>query len=833
MYTSISYIPETNTVHIFDDKKGYRDISYRKYGYYLDEYGTHRTMFGQMVSRMTTWDKNNKYDPSYFETDVNPELRTLIDLYYNDDDVSTGHRDIIIDIEVDSTKGFPTITLADNEITAISLYSCQDDIYFAILLDKDGLIVSEEKDNIYTISCKTEVELLDWFFAVWKELTPTTVTGWHIQYFDIPYLYKRSCRLRGIEAANQLSPLGIVREVVDRETGVITYKIVGIAQLDYLRLYKKYSYKEQPSYTLDYIGKAEVGVGKVKFDMSLDTLYKTDITKFLEYNLNDVRIVKLINDKYQYLDLVRMICHFCHIPYEDIWMQSRALEAAILSELKKDGIVAPNKPTSTGDRERIAGAFVKESDIGLFKWVYDVDATSLYPSIIISLNISPETKFAKISNWDNDAFIEGREMTYYVTLVEDGMVISITNLREYLKNNNLSVSANGILYKLNKEGIIPHILKKWFKQRQEYNSLAKEARMKGDDKTFHYYDKRQLVMKILLNSMYGALLLPSFRFFDKDNGLAVTSTGQQISKYAAKTANDYYNEKIGGDSHYNVAGDTDSIFMIALPLIAVLFPDYDEDNIEQMVGYTQKVCDIIQNLINKSMETYADKYHNVKVHMFSFKQELICSSALFLAKKHYALKVVNEKGVNVNEYRMKGLETIKSNYADIFRSFLSNVIYEILDGADRDRINKLSEEFRSNIGEVDYLLIGKPTGVKEVSKYITDSIFRMKKGTPVHVKAALCYNFMLSYYKYDKLFSPIVDNSKIKWFYLKPNPFNLTVLALRGYEDPPELSDFVREYVDKNKMIEADLKNKIDGIYDALKWYKQANNTFSLFFSYD
>jgi len=448
MYQDIYYDNFKNKVHIWDDVKGHIVIPYKKYAYKKDNYGTYVSLYGDKLKKIYKFDKKTK---NLWESDVNPETRVLVDTYTNSDDLSINHRLGILDIEVEVTQGFPDIHKAENKITAVGYYDDITDKYFCLVLDSQNKVTLKNKDNIIIEKFENESQLLHRFYAIFLEHRPTILTGWNSLKFDIPYLYNRAVQVLGSEIADCLSPIRRIHwsEYQNR------YKIAGLSQLDYLSLYKKFTFTQKTSYRLDAIAQDELGETKVEYEGTLNDLYENDINKFIEYNIHDVRLVKMLNEKLDFIDVARGIAHVGHCPYEEVEWSSRYLEGAVLVYLKKLGIVAPNR--SKGGRKdvfnknKFSGAYVQDPQKGRHEWIYDLDITSMYPSIIMSLNISPETKIGKIEGWNSEEFVSNIPKTYSVIMYGKKQG-NLTNdeLKMYFNDNQVSISSNGIIYKTDK-----------------------------------------------------------------------------------------------------------------------------------------------------------------------------------------------------------------------------------------------------------------------------------------------------------------------------------------------------------------------------------------------
>ena len=323
MYQNIYYDRKTNTMHVWDDKFGHQTFRYKKYAYVKNRAGTYTSLYGDKLKRVSDWDPEQ---PELFESDVNPEIRVLVDNYTDSDEVSEGHRTMIFDIEVEVTDGFPDTSRASNKITAIGFNDCILNKYFCYVLDEEGKLDSKFDDDVIVESFTDEYDLLNQFFIKYREIQPTILTGWNIEFFDVTYLYNRAVQVVGKDVANLLSPVGIVQwsEFIKK------YKIAGVSVLDYLGLYKRFTFSEQPSYRLDAIGEYEVGEKKVAYDGTLNDLYENDLEKFIEYNIQDVRLIQKLDDKLDFIGIARGLAHLGHVPYENVFMSSRYLEGAIL-----------------------------------------------------------------------------------------------------------------------------------------------------------------------------------------------------------------------------------------------------------------------------------------------------------------------------------------------------------------------------------------------------------------------------------------------------------------------------------------------------------------------
>ena len=813
-------------VHLWDDIAGYQNFIFKNYAYIKDGSGQYRSIYDDKLKKVTYWTEEDYNSGKVFESDVPLETKILLDRYHKSDEPSKNHVELFFDIEVEVTDGFPEPTKANNKITSIALYNKMEDCNMVFIISDK--IQSYTNDNTTVEVFGTEQQLLQAFLKYWINTKPTIISGWNINKFDIPYLYNRITKVFGEEFASALSPIQIVKYNSNKQV----YRIAGVSSLDYLELYKKFTYTQQSSYRLDHIGKIEVNIGKVAYDGSLDDLYRDDIDRFIEYNLNDVKIVVALDDKLKLIDLARAVSHLGRIPYEEVYYSSRYIEGAILVYLKQLNLVTPNKKvgvTYDGSYGRFSGAYVKSPIPGRYDWVFDLDLTSMYPSIIMSLNISPETKIGKINGWDAEEFIKGTTKTY--SIEKEGKVIrhlSNGELKDFMNKNNVSISSNGVIYDLSKKGVIPAILEKWFDARVEYKSLAKKYGEEGDEKLHGYFNRRQHVQKILLNSIYGVLGLTVFRFYDIDNAEATTTTGVKLIQFTEKVTNSYYNKLLKDDKDYCIYTDTDSVFYSALPLVKNRLPNADTTDDKFMTEQILDIASEVQTYINKSYDYFAKNFLNIQdEHRFEIKQEVIAKSAFWVTKKRYGQWIINDGGTPCEKLDVKGLDIVRSSFPPSFRDFMTKVLKAILAKVGKERIDEFILNFKKSLHNETVENIALPTGVKGIKKYTKKKTTRgfggksmftdMEKGAPVYVKASVVYNDLLKHFNANNC-EPIRNASKIRWVYLKDNPFNIDAIAFKGYDDPKEIMDFIIKYIDRDKLFNKALKKKIQMFYDSMKW---------------
>ena len=838
MYQNIYYQREKNLIHLWDDTRGYSAFPYTRYAYERAERGEYKSIYGDTLTKIYKFTKD---DPNLFESDVPETTRALVDLYSDSDEPSTGHVILTYDIECEMTSGLPNPEEAKNELTSIALHDSATNQYWVLVMDKESLMVEKTTDKAIVLPFKTEEEMLLKYLELYEQINPSIVTGWNIDFFDTPMLYNRIKRLLGEQQANRLSPIGKCFWSPYRKR----YFMAGVSYLDYIELYKKYNYGELPNYRLDTVAQIELGRGKIEYQGNLDQLFKEDVEKFIEYNLVDVELVVGFEQKLQFIDLCRGIAHAGHVPYEDFVYSSKYLEGAMLTYLRRKNLVAPNKPADRqermqalrdNDQEKFIGAYVKDPIVGKYDWIYDLDLTSLYPSIIMTINISPETKIGKVKDWNVQKYLKGEVDTYYIG--DDA--ISKENLKEYLEKSKFSIASNGVLYRTDTVGCIPGILDLWFEQRVEFRKLEKKYGQEGNKEQYAFYGKRQLVQKILLNSLYGVLGLPAFRFYDVDNAEAVTTTGQTVIKSTADMTNLKYNKELGTpDLDSNIYIDTDSVFFSAVPLMDKRTPNWREETQDTIAGYVDDIAGEVQDYLNNFYDILSEKIFNVdrSQHRLEIKKEYVAKAGLWVAKKRYAQWIIMNNGIPMDKLDVKGLDVKRSSFPKSFQDCMGTVLIDILKGKTEEEISDFVLAFKKSMTSIDVKDIAKNSAVKNLKKYMPKGKrvpFTTMKGAPAHVKAAIAYNDCLVHFNAPYKYNPMTNGDKVKWVYLKNNPLGLDGLAFTGYSDPPEIEKFIETYVDHNKIFERELRYKLQDFYDAIGWGEVVSEqkTAEKFFSF-
>ena len=740
-----------------------------------------------------------------------------------------------IDIEVASDEGFPFPEDAKHPIISIALKSSKSSMVRVWGLDDYSSSDNElglNFDDILYVKCKSEETLLVKFMKYWTENYPDIITGWNTRFFDIPYLINRIAVLGHPDAATRMSPWGLV------EAGEVTrgskkdqyYRITGIQQADYLELFRKfgYTYGAQESYKLDHIAYVVLGEKKLSYEEygNLYTLYKENHQRFIDYNIKDVLLVDRLEDKMGLIQLALTIAYKGGVNLSDTFGTTAIWDSIVYRELIKDYIVPPigqvapknpdyivqgAKPDSTSsattyaatdlvaDRKAaaFAGGYVKDPQVGKHDWVVSFDLNSLYPNIIVQYNMSPET------------LTPG--------LLRSGVEFWMDNKPEA---PGYAVAANGTVYTHERQGIIPRIVKDYYEERTTIKRKMLDAKQRYEseksyevEKEISHLENQQMAIKILLNSMYGALGNKYFRYFDLSMAEGVTLTGQLTIKWAERTMNEAMNKLLGTDKDYVIAIDTDSIYVNFGPLVEKLTPT-------NPVQFLDKVCQ------EHFEPTMTKSYDNLFKHMNAYEnrmvmaREVIADHGIWTAKKRYILNVHNSEGVQYAEPKLKmmGIEAIKSSTPEVCRDKFKDIFKLLVSGTEseaQDFIAKFKREF-SNLPPEQ---VAFPRGVTKVSHW-QDRKTLYKKGTPIHVRGSLIYNKMLVDNALDQRYEQIKEGEKIKFCYMRlPNPARENVISFPSYL-PPEFK--LHKYVDYNKQFEKTFIEPLTLILDAIGWSAEA-----------
>ncbi len=721
-----------------------------------------------------------------------------------------------LDIEVASENGFPDVESAAEEVLLITL---QD--YTTKEIRTWGFGKFENKQsNVRYRSFNSEYDLLNDFVHWWMDNTPEVVTGWNSKLYDIPYLVRRLDRVLGEKLMKRMSPWGLVTEDETYISGRkhISYDIGGISQLDYLDLYKKFTYKAQESYRLDYI--AEVELGQKKLDHSEFDTFKDFYTKgwqkFVEYNIKDVELVDRLEDKMKLIELALTMAYDAKVNYEDVFFQVRMWDTIIYNYLKNRNIVIPPKERS-GKDSKYAGAYVKEPIPGKYDWVVSFDLNSLYPHLIMQYNISPET------------LLDERHPSASV----DRILNEEINFEMY---KDYAVCANGAMFRKDVRGFLPELMEKIYKDRTIYKKKMLAAKQEYEKKKTKELEKEiarcnniQMARKIQLNSAYGAIGNQYFRYYKLANAEAITLSGQVSIRWIENKMNAYINKILKTDGvDYVIASDTDSIYLNMGPLVESVYKGREKTT-QGIVSFLDKVCKVeFEKYIESCYQELAE-YVNAYDQKMQMKRENIAERGIWTAKKRYILNVWDSEGVRYEEPKLKmmGIEAVKSSTPAPCRKMIKDGLKLMMNGTEEDVIDFIDncrDEFKKMPPEV----IAFPRTASDVRKYHSSSNIYAPK-TPIHVRGALLFNYYIKEKNLTNKYSLINNGEKVKFIFLKkPNIIQENVISFIQ-DFPKELG--LDKYIDYDLQFEKSFLEPLKSILDSIGWSVEKTVNLDLFFA--
>ena len=725
-----------------------------------------------------------------------------------------------IDIEVSAEDGFPNIQSAASDVTAITVHDSTANKYH--VWGTGGYVPHDQTKTILYYECDDEDDLLERFLLWWEQNYPHIITGWNCKFFDIPYLVNRMECLG--KKSSRLSPVGLVYErnvfIAGRENQY--YTVFGISTLDYIDLYKKFTYKIRESYRLDYIGSVELGLKKLEVeDVQGYDLYKTNYQKFIEYNIRDVEIVEKLEEKMKLLELVITLAYESKINFEDVFSPVRTWDAIIYNFLKKKNIIIPQQQ-AVEERKEIVGAYVKEPQAGLHKWVVSFDLNSLYPHLIQQYNISPETKSGTQDDISVDKLLNQELDT------------------NFLRENKQCMTPNGQCFTNEFKGFLPKLMEDMYNERVEFKKKMLQEQQNLEDG--NYTNKQtvvnnisrcnniQMSKKILLNSAYGALANQHFRYYSLEMAEGITTSGQLAIRWIDKRINTYINKLLQTeDIDYVVASDTDSIYVTFDKLVHKVFKDTTHsDNTTKIITFLDKISkDKIEPFIDSSYEAL-HSYVNSYAQKMQMGREVIADKGIWTAKKRYILNVYDSEGVKYKEPKLKimGIESVRSSTPEWCRDKIQELI-KIIINTDEDTVMKSIADYREAFNHLSFEQIAFPRSVNGIEKY-TSSKSIYNKGTPIHVRGVLLYNHMLRKHKLTKKYQSIREGEKVKFAYLKePNILHENVISVSTHL-PKEFT--LEKYIDYDLQFDKAFLKPIKNILDVIGWKTEKRGSLESFF---
>jgi DNA polymerase elongation subunit (family B) len=876
-------------------KRTYNEFPANYTFYYTDTKGKYRSIYGEPLSRFSTrkrseFEKEKRIhsNKKLYESDINAIFRCLSENYLGSEPPKLHTVFFDIEVDFDPEKGFSPTNDPFNPVTAISMYLDWQDTLVTLAIPpkhmSDETASDLTKDFPNTILFRSEIEMFETFFELIKDAD--ILTGWNSEGYDIPYMVNRVTRVMSKDDTRKFCLLGQTpkpREYERFGKSETTYDLVGRVHMDYLQLYKKYNYESRHSYSLDAIGEMEVGERKTQYEGTLDQLYNKDFKTFLEYNRQDTMLLVKIHNKLKFLDLANALAHENTVLLPTVMGSVAMIEMAVMNEAHERGMMVPDKKKNISDGEMAAaGAYVAVPKKGIHEWVGAVDINSLYPSAIRTLNMAPETIVGQVrqtlteqhlmdkarklasekARYDEDDEVEMSSLLWegmfgtleYEAIMnqergtmltvdfESGESIEMSAAEVwkmiYDSNKPYILSANGTIFRSDQEGVIPGLLSRWYSDRKEMQKKLKESTTKED---IEYWDKRQLVRKILLNSAYGALLNEHCRFYDKRIGQSVTLTGRQIVKHMSAQINEVITGKYDFYGDAIVYGDTDSCYFSAWP---ILKEQVDKGEMTWNKELCVQLYDNIAEQANETFPSFCERAFHVPRKMCVIKagRELIGDRTLFITKKRYAVNIFDKEGKRLDKdgkqgkIKAMGLDLKRADTPRYVQDFLFEVLEMVLGGKTREDVIERIKEFKLKLGEQDSWTKGSPKSVNKLTMYgdLEANSKTGKANMPGHVRAALNWNYLRKVNS-DNYSMKMVDGMKVIVCKLKPNALNFTSIAYPV--DELRLPKWFTELPFDDSAMEATLVDKkVENLLGVLNWDLKANtdtnSTFDELFSF-
>jgi DNA polymerase elongation subunit (family B) len=868
------------------NKKGereFRDIPVKHTFYVNDPRGKFQSIYGDALTRIVC--KNTKElrkeqainsSKQLFESDINPIFVTLSEHYLNAEAPKLNVAFFDIEVDFDPERGYSTPDDAFMPITSIAVHLQWLETLVCFAVPPKTLTWEQAQEDIKdfpnTMLFKTEGEMLDAFLDLIQDAD--ILTGWNSEGYDIPYTVNRVTKVLSKDDTRRFClfnqfPKRREYEKFGRQS--VTYDFVGRVHLDSLELYRKYTYEERHSYRLDAIAEYELGERKTQYEGTLDQLYNNDFKTFIEYNRQDTSLLDRLDKKLKFLDLANTLAHECTVLLQTTMGAVAVTEQAIINEAHRRGFQVPNR-TKMAEREdsAAAGAYVAYPKEGIHDWIGSLDINSLYPSAIRALNMGPETIVGQLRQTMTDEYIEAQmakgksfaaswegvfgsleftavmeqEIGTDITIDWENGDTDIVSAAEvyrliYESNQPWVLSANGTIFTYEKEGIIPGLLKRWYAERKEMQAKLKECIAAGNKIEEEYWDKRQLVKKINLNSLYGAILNSGCRFFDKRIGQSTTLTGRQIVRHMAGKVN----EIVTGEYDYRgkaiIYGDTDSCYFSAYK---TLQKDIDKGTLPWTKESVVQLYDQIADEVNITFPQFMlDTFHCPKSRGEVIKagREIVGSKSLFITKKRYAVLYYDKEGKRSDidgkpgKIKAMGLDLKRSDTPEFIQNFLSDVLEMVLMGKPEQEVLDHISEFRIRFKARPGWEKGSPKRANNITEYEAKEKKAGKANMPGHVRASINWNTLKRMYQ-DKYSMSITDGQKVIVCKLKPGPLGFTSVAYPV--DELRLPQWFKDLpFDHAEMEQTIIDNKLDNLIGVLKWdvgSTEEKNTFNSLFEF-
>jgi DNA polymerase elongation subunit (family B) len=869
-----------------DQKKGRIFVDYpAKYVfYYPDSRGKYKSIYGESLSKVQCktfkeFIKEQKIHSGHrlFESDINASFRILEENYLGKDAPKLHVAFFDIEVDFDPERGYASPEDAFMPITAISVHLQWLDTLVTLAIPPKGLKIEDAEKLVAefpnTHLFESEAEMLDTFLKLIEDAD--ILSGWNSEGYDIPYTVNRVTKVLSKEDTRRFclwDQMPKKREYEKYGKTAVTYDFVGRVHLDSLELYRKYTYEERHTYRLDAIGEMEIGENKTVYEGTLDQLYNNDFRKFIEYNRQDTALLDKLDKKLKFIDLANTLAHECTVLLQTTMGAVAVTEQAIVNEAHHRGLIVPSRPRrDEGADNQAAGAYVAYPKKGLHDWIGSVDINSLYPSAIRALNMGPETivgqlrqdytkeeietKIAKESSfagaWEGKfasneyEFVMQKDKAHDITVEwESGEtdILSGAQIYEMIFESNQPwmLSANGTIFTYETEGIIPGLLARWYKERKDMQKKLKESIDAGNKIEEEYWDKRQLVKKINLNSLYGAILNPGCRFFDKRIGQSTTLTGRCVARHMAAKIN----EIICGEYDYRgrsiIYGDTDSAYFSAY---STLKTDIDKGRIPWDKETVVQLYNNIADEVNATFpEMMLNQFHCPKSRGDVIKagRELVASKGLFITKKRYAVLYYDKENKRQDidgkpgKIKAMGLDLKRSDTPEFMQKFLEEVLTKVLNGSEEKEILDMISEFRTEFKARPGWEKGSPKRANNITEYREKEKKQGKANMPGHVRASINWN-VLREMNGDKYSMQIVDGMKVIVCKVRDNPMGYTSVAYPV--DELRLPKWFQELpFDHSEMETTIINNKLDNLIGVLEWdlgSTTQNNTFSSLFTFE